>query len=448
MHNLDDLSTYMADKGVVITDPIVSDGQLHRFSPDGKKNSNKCGWYIVHDNSDFMVACFGDWSVSDECYKWCSVSQEKMTKEQRITFKAKVNEAREQVIDKRNKTQAQARIEAARIWNEASNVVTHAYLDKKHIDTPIGIKQCKHPVYGDSLVIPLYDQSGLSSLQFIFLDKENITQKRYLPDGAIKSCYMTIGTLECILLAEGYATAWSLHKATGDMCVVSFSCHNMVNIASILSDKYDRPVVICADNDSTKEANAGIDAAIKASSITAYPYTYPIITNGSDFNDVHAHHGLDEIKRQIQTNMVMPKSKPVAEYLATFNSAEFVDCKKRYAKRLGINQTDLVKLVKVAQKDDKAASNTERHAVSVIPYSHPVEGHIVAFEVKRALNKHLFLPDWCDVTVTLWIIASYLYDSFRIFPRLLISSPEKGCGKTTLLDLIEAMANKPLSASK
>jgi hypothetical protein len=47
----------------------------------------------------------------------------------------------------------------------------------------------------------------------------------------------------------------------------------------------------------------------------------------------------------------------------------------------------------------------------------------------------------------LWIIHTYLLDSFSISPRLAIGSPEKGCGKTTLLDVISRLVWRPLSTS-
>jgi hypothetical protein len=49
--------------------------------------------------------------------------------------------------------------------------------------------------------------------------------------------------------------------------------------------------------------------------------------------------------------------------------------------------------------------------------------------------------------VTLWVIGSYVYDAFRIFPKLCLSSPEKRCGKTTLLETIAAVVSRSLMAS-
>ena len=42
--------------------------------------------------------------------------------------------------------------------------------------------------------------------------------------------------------------------------------------------------------------------------------------------------------------------------------------------------------------------------------------------------------------IVLWLISSYLINSFRIFPKLALISPEKRCGKTTTMEVIESMS--------
>ncbi len=57
------------------------------------------------------------------------------------------------------------------------------------------------------------------------------------------------------------------------------------------------------------------------------------------------------------------------------------------------------------------------------------------------------MPGGGDVAVTLWVLASYSIDAFRIFPKLLLSSPEKRCGKTTTLEVIDSLGNRSLIAA-
>ena len=364
MASTTELYRYMENMGVTYNGDFLLDGQIHRFKPEGKKNPD--GWYVIFDNGGYLTACFGDWSSDDICYKWSSVSQKLMTPEQRHILKTKVQESQKKAQEIREQAQAAAKAEAIKIWNSALEVSQHPYLVKKGIDAPLGIKQYLHPHYGSSLIIPLYDDTGLSSLQFIYWNEEaQRFEKRFLPDGGISGCRMVIGDpTERILLAEGYATAWSLHKATGDMVMVVFNCHNLPKVAASMSAS-DNSFLICADNDSTQAKNAGLKAAIKAANMTAFPCAYPILTDGTDFNDLYLSHGLDEVKRQLFVNVLKPRPKEVAEHLATLDGYDLIDLKKKFAKRLDISQVDLYRLVQKAKKSDAQERKLPVYAASV-----------------------------------------------------------------------------------
>jgi putative DNA primase/helicase len=69
----------------------------------------------------------------------------------------------------------------------------------------------------------------------------------------------------------------------------------------------------------------------------------------------------------------------------------------------------------------------------------PVDGAAVADEIRRALLAHVVFqsPAHADAA-TLWILGTYLMDVWSLWPKLLLRSPEKRCGKTTTLEVIEA----------
>lgn len=58
---------------------------------------------------------------------------------------------------------------------------------------------------------------------------------------------------------------------------------------------------------------------------------------------------------------------------------------------------------------------------------------------------YLDLPDAeCDA-IALWILAAHVFDVFRgPFPRLLVTSPTKRCGKTRLLGILERLVPRPV----
>jgi hypothetical protein len=49
--------------------------------------------------------------------------------------------------------------------------------------------------------------------------------------------------------------------------------------------------------------------------------------------------------------------------------------------------------------------------------------------------------------MVLWVAASYMINSFRIFPKLALISPEKRCGKTTTMETVHALSNHGLLVS-
>jgi hypothetical protein len=66
--------------------------------------------------------------------------------------------------------------------------------------------------------------------------------------------------------------------------------------------------------------------------------------------------------------------------------------------------------------------------------------------VHHLLQRYVELTAHQFVAVSLWIVHTFLYQRFTVTPRLMLTSPVRGCGKTTLLDLIEALCVRPLKS--
>ncbi len=66
-------------------------------------------------------------------------------------------------------------------------------------------------------------------------------------------------------------------------------------------------------------------------------------------------------------------------------------------------------------------------------------------ELRAALLRYVVLPTPHSAdAITLWIGATHALPAFGYAPRLVINSPEKRCGKSRLLDIIEATCFDPL----
>jgi len=74
-----------------------------------------------------------------------------------------------------------------------------------------------------------------------------------------------------------------------------------------------------------------------------------------------------------------------------------------------------------------------------------LDGAQLLDEVRDTLARYVILPDSPSVVgVVQWIAATHGVPAWAHAPRLVIRAPEKRCGKSRLLDLVEAMCHNPL----
>ncbi len=77
--------------------------------------------------------------------------------------------------------------------------------------------------------------------------------------------------------------------------------------------------------------------------------------------------------------------------------------------------------------------------------SPPPDGARLLNQVSTALTRYVVLPSPEAITaVTLWIAASHAAPAWNTAARLVIRAPEKRCGKSRLLDVIEAVCHRPV----
>jgi putative DNA primase/helicase len=238
---LDGFKDAMYRAGVMTDVPIVADGEIHRFKPEGEKRPN--GWYVFFGDG----GAFGNWrtGLKENWYRG------DICQSDRRKIQAQVKAAQKTLREKREcKHRESARI-AARRWQAAVPTTEHPYLEAK------GVRSHDLRIEGRNLLVPVCHGRQIRSLQIIFPDG----RKRFLSGGRICGCYFPIGTPgERIWLAEGYATAATVHELTGDAVVCAFNAGNLVKVAAHIRERFtDRQIYVAADND-----EAGISAAMLA----------------------------------------------------------------------------------------------------------------------------------------------------------------------------------------
>jgi hypothetical protein len=75
----------------------------------------------------------------------------------------------------------------------------------------------------------------------------------------------------------------------------------------------------------------------------------------------------------------------------------------------------------------------------------PADGAVILGQLHDALTRYVILPSpEAAAAVALWIAATHAQAAWQHAPRLVIRAPEKRCGKSRLLDIVEGTCHNPL----
>jgi putative DNA primase/helicase len=228
-------------------DPIEIDGKMHRFASGtkGAKGYDKSGWYIAFPDG-IPSGRFGCWRLGID-HVWRADVGRRLTAAEEMANVRRVAEAkaaRDAALERQHEVAAQT-VDA--IWTSAQAASPdHPYLKRKGI----GVHGAR--VTGDGrLVVPLYDSDGtLSTLQYI--DHEG--GKLYHPGGQTGGKFWMVGTMDdpgTLFVAEGFATAATIHETTGRPVVVAYSASNLVPVVGSLRNMHglSQDILIVADHD-------------------------------------------------------------------------------------------------------------------------------------------------------------------------------------------------------
>src|ERR1043166_2671383 len=68
-------------------------------------------------------------------------------------------------------------------------------------------------------------------------------------------------------------------------------------------------------------------------------------------------------------------------------------------------------------------------------------------ELAEVLRRFVVLPKWGAETLALWVLHTYAFEWREVSTYIGIESPEKRCGKTTLLEVLSRLVNRPVVAA-
>lgn len=484
LHDVIDRFTHaMREAGIETEATIQADGQRHRFRVTGDKAGSENGWYVLHLDG-VPAGAFGCWKRGVSA-TWCAKSASVMTDAERQALHERMEASRRAQEAEQSRVRAECKAKAERLWNEAAETVSadHPYLGAKGVKS-YGLRQLR-----DALVVPVRaDAGGLVGLQFIQPDGT----KRFLTGTPKAGSYHRItGSMERVLICEGYATGASLHEATSCAVAIAFDAGNLLAVATTLREKLpDAVLVLCADDDRQTEGNPGKTkawaAALAVDGLMVVP-EFPAGAEGTDFNDLHQLQGLQVVREAVEAACspqgeavgaaggshavqaeadaaggaggvatdadVQETEEAMIARLAGLSDLAYYRVRKASAEALGITSGDLDKLVTKERKRQAAeAEATSEGGSSVLfdevePWPEPVDGSALLDHMTSTIQRFTVLSVDQARACALWAAFTWFIDGANVAPLLNVTSPEPRCGKSTLGELVKEMVARPLYAS-
>ena len=368
----------MASNGYPVQGPLIPNTDKNqRFDTPDDKPGRKSGYYRLFTRGEFGYGWFGDYRTGT-CIKWHystgATATDTEAQQQITAFEAECDA-------KRAEQAARTAKWAKKDWNvgnaKPSEVLKHPYCDHKKFDkddvrglrvrtdTYKG-KDRPNPSYGKlCLLIPFFDlQGNLHTLQKIWQADDGTFEKRFMVGGAVAGNFYLLGSDEIppdTALAEGVATAISVHKATGKPVLCCGDCHNMVKVAQVLIEAgyATGDMLVAADNDDhhddPKIGNPGLKAAQTTAELLGGCYALPDYAplqsrkpdypKKADFDDIRIELGLEETANQLNQR-VYSLAK-----LRSLSADEYDQLRKPQAKLRGFSSvTTLDKMLAASNK--------------------------------------------------------------------------------------------------
>jgi len=120
--------------------------------------------------------------------------------------------------------------------------------------------------------------------------------------------------------------------------------------------------------------------------------------------------------------------------------------RNRISKEYNVRKSAIDQYIRELSNQGKTGGTTEI-VTEIEPASESISGDKLLSSIKDELLKYIILPGGVAEAITAWTVLTYCPDAFRILPILGIVSPVKRCGKTTLLEVLQGLTNKGLTAS-
>lgn len=293
---------------LVLPDEIVADGRLHRCDVEGGARGKGDGAYLLHLDG-VPAGGFENHRDGLGWENWRADIGRRLTPDEEAAHRARVEAQRKAREAEERKRRDKARRKANAIWNDGKSPDHgHRYLAEKHVGAH-GLKVGNWSRWRQDgagrweeervlgvLLVPIRSASGtLHSLQAIFAERIEGRDKDFLPHGRKSGCFHLLGEVRNdapLCIAEGYATAATIHEVTGWPVAVAFDAGNLEAVARELREKHaEVKIIVCGDDDHATDGNPGRKKAMAAAAAVGGVVCMPEFAadrpaRATDFNDL------------------------------------------------------------------------------------------------------------------------------------------------------------------
>ena len=123
---------------------------------------------------------------------------------------------------------------------------------------------------------------------------------------------------------------------------------------------------------------------------------------------------------------------------------------QRYRKRIkdaAASVTELDRLVLAAAPGENSADGHRVLFPELDPWPEAVDGAALLDDLAKVAARYVGMAKADIRALALWVVFTYAIYHVSIAPYLAVTSPDKRCGKTTLLGLLARLVRRPLSTS-
>lgn len=290
-----------------------------------------------------------------------------------VQDEATASQRREQLEAERTQLEQERQQRAAVDVQQRRATFSHLYDEKRQSATQgeseyltgKGLGGFTFPMLPDgSILLPLVDEAGA------VVAAQTITRagvKRLVAGSAKRGAYHAVNapeTPQSVLIAEGLATALSVHLMRPDaLTVAAIDAGNLLPVAEVIRRKHqDAQIIVAADNDhhDDDQANTGKIAAEKAALSVAGWVSLPPTDYKADWNDFHQQNGLEAAAVAFNDSTYQPQGESVTVQLKAIEGGK----KSRTKENGDISQMAASQKARLlSARWERLAVNTDSQAV-------------------------------------------------------------------------------------